>query len=124
MSHYTEIRNTQINDLPILVKTLQQIGYEFKMDQFITGHQGTRKVDIAVKMYGDYLVGFKKNTSGTYCVVSDWSHAGISSREFVSRVKQAYNTEKILHEARLRGYALIQQKVVNGGVRLVLRKIS
>lgn len=124
MSHYTQIKNTRINDLPILLKTLQQIGYEYKMNQFINGHQGQRMVDIAVKLSGKYLVGFKKNPSGTYDVISDWSHAGLSSTEFVNRIKQVYNTEKILHEARLRGYSLIQQKVVNGGVRLVLRKIT
>lgn len=124
MSHYTEIKNTRINDLPILLKILQQMGYEFKLDQTIKGHQGKRKVDIAVKVYGDYLVGFKKNSAGTYDVIADWSYAELPSRQFVDRVKQVYNTEKIIHEAKLRGYSLIQQKVVNGGVRLVLRKVG
>ena len=124
MSHYTEIKNTRINDLPILLKTLQQMGCEFKLNQTISGHQGKRKVDVAVKVYGDYLVVFKKNIAGTYDVIADWSYAELSSGQFVGRVKQIYNTEKVLHEAKLRGYSLIQQKVVNGGVRLVLRKIT
>ena len=124
MSHYTEIKNTRINDLGILLKTLQQMGCEFKLDQFIAGHRGKRKVDIAVKVYGEYLVGFKKNDAGTYDVIADWSYAELSSRQFVDRVKQLYSTEKILQEAKLRGYSLIQQKVVNGGVRLVLRKVT
>lgn len=124
MSHYTEIKNTRINDLPILLRTLQQMGSDFKMDNFINGHRGKRKVDIAVKVYGDYVVGFKKNSAGSYDVIADWSFAELSSRAFVERVKQVYNTEKIIHEAKLRGYSLIQQKVVNGGVRLVLRKIG
>jgi hypothetical protein len=124
MSHYTEIKNTRIHDLPILLKTLQQMGCEFKLNQTISGHQGKRKVDVAVKVYGDYLVGFKKNSAGTYDVIADWSCAELSSGQFVGRVKQIYNTEKVLHEAKLRGYSLIQQKVVNGGVRLVLRKIT
>lgn len=124
MSHYTEIKNTRINDLPVLLKTLQQMGCEFKMDQFIKGHGGKRKVDIAVKVNGDYLVGFKKNIAGTYDVIADWSYAELSSKAFVDRVKQAYNTEKILLEAKLRGYSLIQQKVMNGGVRLILRKVT
>jgi hypothetical protein len=100
------------------------MGYAFKMDQFIKGHGDKRKVDIAVKVCGDYLVGFKKNIAGTYNVIADWSYAELSSRQFVERVKQAYNTEKIIQEAKLRGYSLIQQKVVNGGVKLVLRKVT
>jgi hypothetical protein len=124
MSHYTEIKNTRINDLPILLQTLQQMGCEFKLNQTIAGHQGKRKVDVAVKVYGDYLVGFKKNAAGAYDVIADWSYAELSSRQFVDRVKQAYNTEKVLREAKLRGYSLIQQKVVNGGVRLILRKMA
>ncbi len=124
MSHYTEIKNTCINDLGILLKTLQQMGCEFKMEHFINGHRGKRKVDIAVKMYGEYVVGLKKNAAGAYDVIADWSYAELSSRTFVDRVKQVYNTEKVLHEAKLRGYSLIQQKVVNGGVRIVLRKMT
>jgi hypothetical protein len=69
-------------------------------------------------------VGFKKNIAGTYDVIADWSCAELPSGQFVGRVKQIYNTDKVLHEAQLRGYSLIQQKVVNGGVRLVLRKIT
>ena len=124
MSHYTEIKKTRISDLSILLKTLQQMGYEFQLNQFIAVHRGKRKVDIAVKVNGKYMVGFKKNAADTYDVIADWSYAGLSSRLFVDRVKQAYNSEKILHEAKLRGYSLIQQKVVNGGVRLVLRKMT
>ncbi len=124
MSHYTEIKNTRMNDRGILLKTLQKMGCDFKLDQFISGHQGKRKVDIAVKVYGDYLVGFKKNADGAYDAIADWLYADLSSKTFVDRVKQVYNTEKILLEATLRGYALIQQKVVNGGVRLVLRKVT
>ncbi len=124
MSHYTEIKNTRITDLPILLQTLQQMGYEFKMDQFIKGRRDKRKVDIAVKVCGDYVVGFRKNSAGAYDVIADWSFAELSSRQFVDRVKQVYNTEKIIHEAKVRGYSLIQQKVVNGGVRLMLRKMA
>ena len=124
MSHYTEIKNTCIRDLTMLLKALQMMGCEFKLADYICGHRGKRKVDIAVKVYGEYLVGFKKNAVGAYDVIADWSYAELSSRTFVDRVKQVYNTEKVLHEAKLRGYSLIQQKVVNGGVRLILRKVT
>ena len=123
MSHYTEIKNTEIRDLPILLKTLHRLGYECKHDHCIEGHQRKRKVDLAVKINWQYLVGFTKRSNGTYDVIADWSFAELSSRKFISRLKQAYNTEKIVHEAKLRGYALVQQKVVNGGIRLVLRKV-
>jgi hypothetical protein len=124
VSHYTEIKNTQINDLTNLLKTLQKLGYAFKQNHFIEGHQRRRRVDLAVKIHGEYLVGFKKNPNNTYSVVADWSSAKLSSKKFISQLKQVYNTEKILHEAKLRGYSLIQQKVVNGGIRLVLRKVA
>jgi len=124
MSHYTVVKNTQINDLPILMKSLQKLGYEAKSNHFIEGHQRKRRVDMAVKVHGDYCVGFKINKRNTYDIVADWSYSNISSKRFIASLKQVYNTEKVIHEAKLRGYSLIQQKVANGGIRLVLRKMA
>jgi len=124
MSHYTEVRNTTINDLSILMKALKELGYETKKNQSITGDQGKRQVDLATKIGLKYCVGFQKNKDGTYSVVADWRCVGVSSREFISELKQIYNTEKVICEAKSRGYSLIQQKVVTGGIRLVLRKIA
>ena len=124
MSHYTEVKHTKINDLPMLMKTLEILGYGMRMDHFIMGDQGRRRVDLAVKIDGKYCVGFKKNRNGSYDVVADWFYAKTSSKRFIPKLQQTYNTEKVIHEAQSRGYSLIQQKVVNGAIRLVLRKIS
>ena len=124
MSHYTVVKNTQINDLPILMKSLQKLDYEAKSNHFIEGHQRKRQVDLAVKVHGKYCVGFKINKNKTYDIVADWPFSNLSSKKFIANLKQVYNTEKVIHEAKLRGYSLIQQKVANGGIRLVLRKMA
>ena len=124
MSHYTEVRNTTINDFSILKKALGILGFKPNHNQCITGDQGKRQVDLAVEIKGTYCVGFKKNKNGIFSVVADWHYVGLSSQQFIADLKHVYNTQKILHEAKSRGYSLIQQKVVNGGIRLVLRKVT
>ena len=124
MSHYTVVKNTKINDLAILKRTLSKLGYTTKDNYFIRGHEGSRQVDLAVKIDGKYCVGFHKSKDDSYHVISDWSYSNTSSKKYMSEVKQIYNTEKIIHEAQSKGYSLIQQKVVNGGIRLVLRKVA
>lgn len=124
MSHYTVVKDTQINDLFILMKSLQRLGYDTKSNHSIKGHQRKRQVDLAVKVDGEYAVGFQKDKSGAFNLIADWAFAKRSSEKFLANLKQVYNTEKVIYEAKLRGYALIQQKVANGGIRLVLRKMA
>ena len=124
MSHYTVVKNTKINDLALLKKTLSKLGYATKGNYYIRGHEGSRQVALAVKVDGKYCVGFNKSKDASYHVISDWSYSNTSSIKFISEVKQIYNTEKILHEAQSKGYSLIQRETVNGGIRLVLRKIA
>ena len=124
MSHYTVVKNTCLNDFSILMKALQKLGYEVKENYVIRGHQRDRLVDVAVKVKGEYCVGFQKNSDNSYHVVADWPFAKLSPKKFIARLKQVYNTEKVIHEARVRGYALIRQEIVNGMTHLVLRKIA
>ena len=54
------------------------------------------------------------------------SYAEVSEEISVGLLKNKINskTEKILYEAQSKGYSLIQRETVNGGFRLVLRKIA
>jgi len=125
MSHYTVIKNTIITDQSILMKTLDKLGYEFKENHSIEGHQGRRNVSVAIKTGQKYCIGFNRVSSEPgYTIIADWPAIKISKKQFVEGLYQTYNTEKVICEAHARGYSVIQQAQVKNGLRIVLRKVG
>ena len=71
MSHYTVIKNTIITDMPILIKTLGKLGYEYRENHSIEGHAGRRSVSLAVKIGTRYCVGFNRNSEKAGFSITD-----------------------------------------------------
>jgi hypothetical protein len=125
MSHYTVIKNTIITDMPILIKTLDKLGYEYKENHSIEGHTGRRNALLAVKIGTRYCVGFNRisGVSG-FSITADWGAAAVQRKDFLKSLYQTYNTEKVIAEARVRGYSVLQQTQSKSGIKIVLRKVG
>jgi hypothetical protein len=125
MSHYTVIKKTIITDQSILIKTLNKLGWEFKENHPIEGHQGRRCVSVAMKIGKKYCIGFNR-VSGEqgYTIIADWPAIKISEKHILEKLYQTYNTEKVICEAQARGYSVVQQAQVKNSVRIVLRKVA
>ena len=125
MSHYTVIKRTTITDMPILMKALDKLGYEYKQNHYIDGHYGKRNASLAVKIGTRYCVGFNRNSEkGGFSITADWGAAAVQRKDFLKSLYQTYNTEKVIAEARMRGYSVIQQTQSKSGIKIVLRKVG
>jgi hypothetical protein len=127
MSHFTTIK-TEIRDPEILKRTLSDLKLKFQENGKIPGHQGrTERVDIAVGAAGYSYFGFKKSQErGNYEIRGLVEYLRKDEvKMIIKEVLQEYAYRKILHEARKRGFALIQEERLNAGsVKLVLRKVA
>jgi len=127
MSHFTPLQ-TEIYDLDILKKTLNDLKFEFQENRNLSGKQGQmERVDIAIGEIGDYYFGFKRRKEGvTYEIRGPMEYLENKNvKRMVREVLQEYSYQKILHETQKRGFALIQEERLEAGsIKLVLRKVA
>ena len=127
MSHFTTIK-TEIYDLKILKQTLSNLRIGFEEKGKIQGFEGQREVvDIAVKLDGQFQIGFKYNQQkGCYELrgLKEFVHQA-ETRQIIDRIRQEYAYRKVLAETRKRGFSLIQEERVKPGIiKLVLKKVA
>ena len=127
MSHFSTIK-TQIKEAELLIKALNQLGYQVNQDQkFIKGFKGQNTaVDISMDLPKNTKVGFKwDNNSNSYELVTDldlWKFE-LPVERFISKVTQMYAYNTIISKTGQDGYKVIEKKNRNdGSIELVLTK--
>jgi len=128
MSHITKVK-TQLKDGQVLRKALKKLCYRVEEGGFRYHSGRLERVEnlelIARK--GSEQIGFKRSGSddGCYEMLADWGSLKGRREELVNQILQVYSQEKILHLARLKGYAIIKNKTNRAGqIEIVLRKVA
>lgn len=122
MSHFTTIK-TKIADIEALRLAVKEMGLELVPNQRPRGYRMGDLCDYVVRLKGPYDVGLKKNPTGTYDIVADWwmDHVESEVGPGAGRLLQAYACQKVMLEARKKGYSVLRQECPDGSVKLVLR---
>lgn len=139
MSHISKIE-LEIKSLDALIEACTKLGFQFVKDQKTyvwygrwVGDsplpQGVSKEDLgkcehAIKVPGcSYEIGVVRNQNGSYQLLWDsWeSKLRLAIGQNASVLKQAYTTEVVRQQAKLKGYRVIEKKMEKG-VRLILQK--
>lgn len=137
MSHISKIE-LEIRSLEELQKACQRLGLDFRTDQKTYKWYGRwvgdaplpegvsiddlGKCDHAIQVPGaTYEIGIKK-IGNKYNLLWDYWDSGKLERVLgknLGKLKQAYTTERVRKESRLKGYR-IQEKQTNKGIRITL----
>ncbi|OPY23553.1 MAG: hypothetical protein A4E27_01463 [Methanobacterium sp. PtaU1.Bin242] len=121
MSHFSRIK-TKITDKKLLIKCLYEMGFRIQENAEIRGYNGTKKVDLLVKMGRGYDVGFSKNAEGTYDILADWEGVkGANSDIFSADLNEQFKTVK---NRIKREYAMkiVEEKTQNAGFDLLKKE--
>ncbi|BBB90363.1 MAG TPA: DUF1257 domain-containing protein [Methylomusa anaerophila] len=124
MSHFSQVA-TKIANKEMLIRCLQDLGYEVEEQAAIRGYRGQEtRVDIAVRMRQGYDVGFVLDAGGTYSFVADWFGVqGTNEQDFVAKVYQQYALVTVMDQVNRQGFNLVEQeRDANGAIRLVVRR--
>lgn len=125
MSHFKRIK-TRINSLPILQKTLKDLGYNYTCEsQNITDLNGnTQLVDIVAEDNKENLIGFSWDGK-EYNIITDlqmWNKS-VPFDCFFDNMLQQYALNSISQTSSKEGFEqLSQQTMNNGSIRLVVQR--
>ncbi|MBI4928991.1 MAG: DUF1257 domain-containing protein [Anaerolineae bacterium] len=126
MSHLSRIR-TQFASKDLLVKALQDLGYQTEEGNFtiksISGAKEQVQIRIPLRLSGD--IGFHKSNE-VYEVIADWAAVrGVRQKEFVNQVAQRYAYHAAREKLEAQGFTLVEEQVnETGQIRLLLRRIN
>lgn len=139
MSHISKIA-LEIKSLDALIEACRKLNFEFVRDQTTytwygrwVGDsplpEGVDKKDLgtcdhAIKVPGcSYEVGVLRKQNGSYTLLWDsWeAKLRLAIGNDAGILKQAYTTEVVRQQAKLKGYRVIEKKVEKG-IRLILQK--
>ena len=127
MSHITTIR-TEFYDREVLLETLRGLNLTVQEGGRIQGFGGSGKtMDLIVGDKGGARWGFQKdNAKGAYQIEGIWEE--LNRREvkgLISQIHQGYAQRKVIKEARVRGFSLVNQvRTETGAIKLTLRKVA
>jgi hypothetical protein len=127
MSHFTTVK-TEILDLDILKRTISDLGFRMKENDWRIGHDGKMDdIDLSIWIAPETDLLFRKGGTGKGYVIT--AVGVIREREKIRRmiqmIQQEYAYRKVLHETRKRGFSLVQEERVKAGViKLVLKKVA
>jgi hypothetical protein len=128
MSHITKVK-THLKDRSVLIRSLKKLGYRICEGDSRPGLSRLREIrnlDLIAGKNGLWI-GFRRAAAsdGPYEMLADWpSHRG-RKEEVVREVHQIYSQEKILELAKLKGYALMKNRMnEKGQIEIVLRKVG
>lgn len=129
MSHFSKLR-VKITDREALIEELKahQIGQVMDAGGTCRGYQGQgARVDILVRLGGAYDIGFVEDSGGFECV-ADWYGIRIpqanSLEEFTSFLNQRYGVAVSKRELKAKGFSVAEEKLPNGTVRVVARRMA
>jgi Protein of unknown function (DUF1257) len=124
MSHITKVK-THLKDGLILRKALKKLGYQIEEHDLRESRKAKDLEFIARK--GKVSIGFKGSgeNKSVYEMLADWEAMGTRREDPVNTIYQAYSQEKIMDLARVKGYALMKNRMnEKGQIEIVLRKVG
>ena len=127
MSHFTTVK-TEILDLDVLKRTISDLGFSMKENDWHIGHDGQmEQIDLSVRIAPQSDLLFKKEVLGKGYVITAVGQTPepVKSRRIIQMIQQEYAYRKVLHETRKRGFSLVQEERVKAGViKLILKKVA
>ncbi|MDH4220683.1 MAG: DUF1257 domain-containing protein [Candidatus Aminicenantes bacterium] len=127
MSHFTTVK-TEILDLDILKRTISDLGFRMKENDWRIGHDGKMEdIDLSVRIGTERDLLFKKGGTGKGYVITAVGETREREkiRRMIQMIQQEYAYRKVLHETRKRGFSLVQEERVKAGViKLILKKVA
>ena len=127
MSHFTTIK-TEILDFDILKRTISDLGFSMKENDWHIGHDGQMEdIDLSVRIAPQSDLQFKKGVPGKGYVITAVVEPleREKTRRIIQMIQQEYAYRKVLHETRKRGFSLVQEERVKAGViKLILKKVA
>ena len=132
MSHYTEVQ-TEFTDRDCLVKALQKMGYTVEVHEgagaHLYGYQGDKRSQLANVIVRKRFINDSSNDYGwkfdpkTKKFVMIESEYDVRSKHLkTDQLKQIYAEEKLLKEARRRGFRIIKRETKGGKILMTLRR--
>ncbi|MBN1607292.1 MAG: DUF1257 domain-containing protein [Polyangiaceae bacterium] len=132
MSHYTTIQ-TQFRELPILLSSLQQMGFQHvechEQAQPLYGYQGDRRPETAeVIIRREHIgraandVGFKRQESGEFrATISEYDRRTRCNDQWLRELNRTYAYHLVRDQAREQDLVIEEEKTLeNGDVVIVL----
>lgn len=120
---------TEILDLDILKRTISDLGFSMKENDWHIGHDGQMEhIDLSVRIAPQSDLLFKKGVPGKgYLIITAVGETPGREkiRRIIQMIQQEYAYRKVLHETRKRGFSLVQEERVKAGViKLILKKVA
>ncbi len=118
----------EIRCLAVLIKSIVDLGREYKELTTMRGEDGTiHTVDLVLKDENGNNVGFEKTAKGDYKVIADTRGLNASQlkqqQQFIHRIRQRYAYNSVTQELKKQGYVIAEEeKIQNNTIRLVARK--
>lgn len=127
MSHFTTVK-TEILDLDILKRTISDLGFSMKENDWHIGQNGQLEhIDLSVRIAPQSDLLFKKGVpwKGYVITAVGQTPEQEKTRRIIRMIQQEYAYRKVLHETRKRGFSLVQEERVKAGViKLILKKVA
>jgi hypothetical protein len=117
----------QISQGPYLIKALRNLGHNPEEGSvYVKGYGGSRTpVDIRIRSKASgYDVGFRKEGSHYVCVADWYGVRGIQQETFLQQLTQQYASIAVKDQLASQGFALAEEKQVEGRIHLVLRRMG
>ena len=130
MSHFTTIK-IAITDKEGLITALKNMGFEKIVTNkaIIRGYRGNKQqVDILVQLSGDYDFSFIKDKD-SYQIVADWwgiaiAHPEINQQNLINNLNQQYTLEVTTRELKNKGFSISHEKMPDGSLRIIAKRIG
>jgi hypothetical protein len=125
MSHFSRIK-TKISDQNFLLAALRKIGFQPEEGQgYVRGYGGMRsKVDVWIRIKTGYDIGFKKDGRNYVCIADWFGVEGIKRQPFLDKLTQCYAGLAVKEQLAAQGFAVAEEKQVEGRVHLLLRRLG
>jgi len=126
MSHFSTIK-VQFIDQSSLIDALKEVGFiNIKTGQLqCRGFRGNKiNVEILVELTGNYDIGFIKKENSYELIADWWGIKNINQDDLMKKLKQQYSLIVTRQELKKKGFSLKEEKLTNGTIRLVARKLG
>jgi hypothetical protein len=130
MSHFSRLKTT-FRDRELLVRCLEEMGYEVRTGGTVQGHTGQQEVDFSVQAGNGYGIGFVQNQGGSYDLVADWGGVRGTTgdrmiaqlQERINRIQREYALRMVMEQTKKDGFEVVDQATeTDGSIRIVVRR--
>lgn len=125
MSHFSKIR-VKIKEKSFLIEALKTLGYDVSEgNQICRGYQGNKvNVDFLIKRSNGYDIGFLEK-NGSFELIADWyGIKNISEIELKNKLTQMYSISVTKAELKKKRFSILEEKLPNGKVRLIAKRLA